>query len=178
MDSYRVSTKRQFVRARTRFLYLGGGASPHRQDNNPQQKHQTEKPQNHQRIPLDPLRSIQNLLWEFLPARLLVVRAASDADPVVGAHGARDPQRHVRQAAGGDDMLLEQPNDEDELHRSAEGVRKKSEGQGKYNLPGHACRRGGGPPHSWASLSCPCAATQRPDDSSHGKNLLPGSARR
>ncbi len=47
MDSYRVSTKAQFGRARTHFLYLGGGAIPHRQDSSPSHTKPKQKAHEH-----------------------------------------------------------------------------------------------------------------------------------
>jgi hypothetical protein len=87
----------QLIRARTQLLYVGGGAILYCQDGSPKTPSQNKKHNaNHQLTALDPLRSVNILLREVLPAKLLVVSALGNAGPLVDAHDVRDPQHCIR----------------------------------------------------------------------------------
>ncbi len=61
------------------------------------------------------------------PTGLLIVCAAGDAGPDMTTLRARHLQHRVREAADSDNVLLEQPDDEDKLSTLAEDVQKGSE---------------------------------------------------
>jgi hypothetical protein len=86
---------------------------------------------NYQYAVPDPLRSVYFLLQEIPPARLLVVKTPYVALPLVGALGVHHPQCCICKVTGGDDMLLKQLNDKDELYELSrngpEGLREKKD---------------------------------------------------
>ncbi len=92
-------------------------------ENKPKHKH-----------PRDPLRSIHGLHREIPPVWLLVVPSPSDAGPSHMLGRARKIQSRIREDEDGDDILLEQPDDENELGRSAEKVWKGSGESQTYHV--------------------------------------------
>ncbi len=99
------------VRAKTSpFLYRSGGASPHHQGRSPRRKDSRKKKQQNE-TPPEALSSVHGLHREIPPVGLLFITAPSHAWPDMAAVGQRDLERRVGEAARGDDMLLQQPND-------------------------------------------------------------------
>ncbi len=117
-DSYRVATKAQQGRAKTRFLYLGGGANPHRQGRSPENRTRTQRkgepPKPHRDQP-DPLRLVHALNGHVAPLGLLVVAAASHAGPHYTLLVARHLEGGVGKDAGGHDVLLHEADEQHHL---------------------------------------------------------------
>ncbi len=89
-----------------------------------QPKHDTydHKISNHPHAPPDPLRSVEPFSREVLSTQLLVVRATGHASPDMVVLQVCHLQHCIRKAVDGDNVLLEPPDDENELSILAEKV--------------------------------------------------------
>jgi hypothetical protein len=106
-------------RARTPpFLYLSGGATPHHKGRSPKKRKDSRK-QTQAQTPPKILRSVHALHREVPPVGLLVVATAGNARPNYTPGRAHEIQSCVREDTDGDDVLLQQPDDEDELGKLA-----------------------------------------------------------
>ncbi len=105
------------------FLYPSGGATPHHKGRSLKKREESRK---QAQTPPEPLRSVDGLHQEIPPVRLLIVPTPSDARPSHTPGRAREIQSRIRKDADGNDVLLEQPDNENELGRLAEIVQKGS----------------------------------------------------
>jgi hypothetical protein len=88
----------------------------------------TEKQNCHQHTTLDSVHSVDLHLQEVLPARHINVGTAGNTGPDVEVFQACYHQRPVCKAVDSNNMLLEQPNNKDELSLSTEGMEKFRKG--------------------------------------------------
>ncbi len=115
------------------FLYPSGGATPNHKGRSPKKRKDSRK-QTQAQTPPEPLRSVDELHWEIPPVRFPIVPTPSHARPSHTPGRAREIQSRVRKDADGDDVLLKQPDDENELERSAERIRKGSGESRTYHV--------------------------------------------
>jgi hypothetical protein len=139
----------------------------------------TEKQDNHKHAPPHPLCSVKLLLQEISPPWLLVVCAASNASPDMAELRVHYLQHHICEAANSNNVLLEQPDDEDELLKLAKDVRKGSE-EGRRLALTRTWLLAWHQSTSFSSffflLRHTLGVAQRPSGSSHSKSLLPAPA--
>jgi hypothetical protein len=118
-NSYWFTTLAQFKRAKTQFLYLGSGASPHRRDSSPRSNKTKQPPEHHRETPGRQLSLAPPL--GVTPVWLLVVAAASDTWPDDAALRPRDLEHRLNDNARGDHMLMQEAQNQNELHTLAIG---------------------------------------------------------